>query len=71
MMILRRRTPIRTGTRMSTYCGTTRGEGGTWYELVLVREDLFVGSVVRPLPLRHFVVDSRDVEDVTECQTQR
>ena len=39
--------------------------------VVLVREDLVVGGVVGPLPLRHFVVDGRDVEDVAERQTQR
>jgi len=38
---------------------------------ILVREDLVVGGVVGPLPLRHFVVDGRDVEDVAERQTQR
>jgi len=48
-----------------------RGAGGVERPSILVREDLVVGGVVGPLPLRHFVVDGRDVEDVAERQTQR
>jgi len=47
------------------------GSSGVERPAVLIGEDLVIGGVVRPLPLRHFIVDCRDVEDVAECQSQR
>ena len=48
-----------------------RRSGGVEGPAVLIREDLVVGGVLRPLPLRYFVVHCGDVEDVAESEPQR